>query len=140
MPDPAMGPIGYVEPIRPLRAGCRHFDCLRFASEISSRCLGAGPASVRSAAHYVAVPRVSFFYGIVITMYFYDHQPPHFHAQYAEHHAVIAIDGQAVLVGGLPSRALKLVTEWAIMRCGELEADWELVHGGVVPEPIDPLP
>ena len=44
-----------------------------------------------------------------ITMYFYDHQPPHFHAQYAEHHAVIAIDGQTVLVGGLPGRALKLV-------------------------------
>jgi hypothetical protein len=35
------------------------------------------------------VPRVSFFYGIVITMYFYDHQPPHFHAQYAQHHAVM---------------------------------------------------
>jgi hypothetical protein len=33
-------------------------------------------------------------------MYFYDHQPPHFHAQYAAHHAVIAIDGQTVLVGG----------------------------------------
>jgi hypothetical protein len=36
--------------------------------------------------------RISFFYGIVITMYFYDHEPPHSHAQYAEHHAVITIE------------------------------------------------
>jgi len=86
------------------------------------------------------VPRVSAFYGIVITMYFYDHQPPHFHAQYAEHHAVIAIDDQAVLVGGLPGRALELVTKWATMHREELEADWKLVHGGALPEPIDPLP
>jgi hypothetical protein len=57
------------------------------------------------------VPRISFFYGIAITMYFYDHEPPHFHAHYAEHHAMIAIGGGEVLVGDLPSRALKLVAE-----------------------------
>ena len=52
------------------------------------------------------VPQISFFYGIVITMYFYDHQPPHFHAQYAEHHAVIAIDGTRVLVANCrPARS-----------------------------------
>jgi hypothetical protein len=60
------------------------------------------------------VPRISFFYGIAITMYFYDHEPPHFHAQYAEHHAVIAIGSGEVLVGDLPTRALKLVAKWAI--------------------------
>jgi Domain of unknown function (DUF4160) len=43
------------------------------------------------------MPRISFFYGIAITMYFYDHEPPHFHAQYAEHHAVIAIGNGEVL-------------------------------------------
>jgi hypothetical protein len=57
------------------------------------------------------VPRISFFYGIATTMYFYDHEPPHFHAKYAEHHAVIAIGSGEVLVGGLPTRALKLVAE-----------------------------
>ncbi|HEY1688019.1 MAG TPA: DUF4160 domain-containing protein [Solirubrobacteraceae bacterium] len=86
------------------------------------------------------MPRISFFYGIVITMYFYDHEPPHFHAQYAEHHAVIVISSGAVLVGGLPSRALKLVSEWASLHREELEADWERAKGGAIPEPIDPLP
>ncbi|MHB8492073.1 MAG: DUF4160 domain-containing protein [Solirubrobacteraceae bacterium] len=86
------------------------------------------------------MPRVSFFYGIAITMYFYDHQPPHFHAHYAEHHAAIALDGTTVLVGELPSRALKLVAEWATLHGEELAADWERVRGGSNPEPIEPLP
>jgi hypothetical protein len=96
--------------------------------------------AVPSAAHDGAVPRISVFYGIVITMYFYDHEPPHFHAQYAEHHAVIAIETGAVLVGELPSRALKLVSEWATLHRPELEANWGRAKGGGAPEPIDPLP
>jgi Domain of unknown function (DUF4160) len=87
-----------------------------------------------------SVPRISHFYGIAITMYFYDHQPPHFHAQYAEHHAVIAIADHAVIVGELPGRALRLVAEWADLHRDELAADWERVLSGSAPEPIDPLP
>lgn len=30
------------------------------------------------------MPEISRFYGIVIKMYFADHAPPHFHAEYAE--------------------------------------------------------
>ena len=41
------------------------------------------------------VPRLSEFYGIVIYMYFADHNPPHFHAIYAEHEALIRIDNDA---------------------------------------------
>ena len=73
-------------------------------------------------------------------MYFYDHEPPHFHAQYAEHHAVIAIGNGEVLVGDLPTRALKLVAEWAGLHRGELETDCARAKGGGTPEPIDPLP
>jgi Domain of unknown function (DUF4160) len=86
------------------------------------------------------MPRISFFYGIAITMYFYDHEPPHFHAQYVEHHTVIAIGSGEVLVGDLPSRALKLVTEWVALHRLELEADWAHAKSGGTPEPIDPLP
>lgn len=86
------------------------------------------------------MPRISFFYGIAITMYFYDHEPPHFHAQYAEHHALIAIGSGEVLVGDLPTRALRLVAEWADLHRGELEADWARVKGGRTPEGINPLP
>ena len=42
------------------------------------------------------MPEICRFYGIVIKMYFADHAPPHFHAEYAEHEARIAIDTLAV--------------------------------------------
>jgi Domain of unknown function (DUF4160) len=86
------------------------------------------------------MPRVSSFYGIVITMYFYDHEPPHFHARYAEHYAAIGIADASVLVGSLPNRARKLVTEWTSLHFDELEANWQQVRDGLTPKPIDPLP
>lgn len=55
------------------------------------------------------MPELSRFYGIVIKMYFGDHAPPHFHAEYAESEARIAIDSLAVLSGDLPARAMGLV-------------------------------
>jgi uncharacterized protein DUF4160 len=48
------------------------------------------------------MPEICRFYGIVIKMYFADHAPPHFHAEYAEHEARIAIDSLAVISGKLP--------------------------------------
>jgi hypothetical protein len=37
------------------------------------------------------MPTISTFYGILIKMYWDDHAPPHFHAEYAGAEAVIAI-------------------------------------------------
>jgi Domain of unknown function (DUF4160) len=48
------------------------------------------------------MPEICRFYGIVIKMYFADHAPPHFHAEYAEHEARIAIGSLAVLSRDLP--------------------------------------
>ncbi|MGH9801008.1 MAG: DUF4160 domain-containing protein, partial [Blastocatellia bacterium] len=31
------------------------------------------------------MPVVSRFFGIIISMYYNDHQPPHFHIRYAEY-------------------------------------------------------
>ncbi len=44
------------------------------------------------------MPRISQFYGIIITMYYNDHVPPHFHARYAEYLGEYAIDTGALLV------------------------------------------
>jgi hypothetical protein len=54
------------------------------------------------------VPRISEFFGIVVTMYYNDHAPPHFHARYAEHEVTIVIESLEVLDGALPRRALAL--------------------------------
>lgn len=71
------------------------------------------------------MPEVCRFYGIVIKMYFADHAPPHFHAEYAEFEARIAIDSLAVISGKLPPRAMGLVAEWTSLHQQELAVLWE---------------
>ena len=43
------------------------------------------------------MPEISRFYGIVIKMFFDDHAPPHFHAQYSGQEALIDIRTFAVI-------------------------------------------
>ena len=50
------------------------------------------------------MPEISRFYGIVIRMYGLDHAPPHLHAVYAEHEALIGIENIEVIRGTLPPR------------------------------------
>lgn len=86
------------------------------------------------------MPELCRFYGVIIKMYFDDHQPPHFHAEYAEYEVVIEIETLAVIAGNLPSRALGLVIEWASLHQEELKVAWK---GAVNLEPtgkIEPLP
>lgn len=71
------------------------------------------------------MPKISEFFGIAIYMYFDDHPPPHFHAQYAEFEAHIRIEDGSVMRGKLPPRALGLVVEWAALHRKELERVWQ---------------
>ena len=57
------------------------------------------------------MPEVCRFYGIVISIYYNDHGPPHFHARYGDNQAVIGIDNLTMLQGGLPPRARGMVVE-----------------------------
>jgi len=72
-------------------------------------------------------------------MYFDDHNPPHFHAKYGVHEALIAINDFTVIGGSFPSRALTLVIEWASQHKDELIKDWNLVKNFKLPYPIEPL-
>jgi hypothetical protein len=85
------------------------------------------------------VPEVSRFFGIIIAMFYNDHDPPHFHVRYAEHHAVIAFAPLRVLAGSLPPRALGLVVEWALLHKGDLEENWQRARRDVPLVPIAPL-
>ncbi|MBD3348065.1 MAG: DUF4160 domain-containing protein [Candidatus Eisenbacteria bacterium] len=86
------------------------------------------------------MPEICRFYGIVVRMFFYDHPPPHFHAEYAGAQAVIAIHSGAVLGGNLPPRAMGLVAEWAELRRAELIAAWARAEDMKPIGKIDPLP
>lgn len=85
------------------------------------------------------MPEISRFYGIVIKMFFDDHSPPHFHAEYGEHSAVIAIESLAVIQGKLPPRAMGLVSEWAALHQDELREDWKRAQQLRPLEKIEPL-
>jgi len=86
------------------------------------------------------VPEVCRFYGIVIKLYFADHVPPHFHAEYGEYEARIAIESLAVLSGALPPRAMGLVAEWSVLHQRELLEQWQRVMRHEPPARIEPLP
>lgn len=85
------------------------------------------------------MPEISRFYGIIIRMYFNDHNPPHFHAIYGGNEAVIAINTLAVIAGWLPPRAMGLVVEWASLHQEDLLADWQKARNFEPLARIEPL-
>lgn len=68
------------------------------------------------------MPRISDFFGIAIFIYWDDHNPPHFHAEYGEYEILIQIADLQTYSGLLPSRAYGLVMEWASLHREELTA------------------
>jgi len=86
------------------------------------------------------MPRLCAFYGIVIYMYWRDHGPPHFHAEYGDHEALIVIEDGRVFAGSLPPRALRLVREWHRLHGDELREAWDRAVFREDPGSIEPLP
>lgn len=85
------------------------------------------------------MPQISRFFGIIIMMYYDDHNPPHFHARYGGQECLIRIDNFQVLEGNLSSRALKMVLEWAEIHQLELIDNWERARLLQTLDNIDPL-
>ena len=85
------------------------------------------------------MPEISRFYGIVIAIFWDDHNPAHFHARYGQHRAAIEIGSMRVLEGKLPPRALGLVVEWASQHYDELMRNWEEARNNRPLRKIDPL-
>jgi len=84
------------------------------------------------------MPIISRFYGILIAMYFNDHNPPHFHAKYSGYEALFSFDG-AIIEGEIPKRAEKFVQEWISFHKLELEENWEKARSGQPLNYIAPL-
>jgi len=85
------------------------------------------------------MPTISTFYGILIRMFFNDHHPPHFHAEYGEFKAIVNIQELSITEGSLPRRAQQLVLEWAELHQDELMLDWQLCQAKEQPKQIAPL-
>ena len=48
------------------------------------------------------MPTISRFYGILVQMYYSDHNPPHVHVVYGDDRAAIEIESLRILAGDLP--------------------------------------
>ncbi|HEY5573766.1 MAG TPA: DUF4160 domain-containing protein [Anaerolineales bacterium] len=85
------------------------------------------------------MPEISRFLGIIIAMFYNDHNPPHFHAKYGEFRAAIAIDSGEIIEGRLSPRVLGLVQEWREHHKNELNEDWKLARDRKTLKRIEPL-
>lgn len=85
------------------------------------------------------MPQVSRFFGITIKMYYNDHQPPHFHAEYNEYVAEVTIETLETIEGRLPRRVMSLVLEWAVLHRDELRENWGRARNHEVILTIAPL-
>lgn len=85
------------------------------------------------------MPEISRFFGIIIAMFYNEHEPPHFHARYGGQHAIISIETLAVLRGELSPRVLGMVMEWAVLHREELMQNWRLARTYRPLRPIAPL-
>jgi len=85
------------------------------------------------------MPEISRFFGIIVAMFYDEHNPPHFHARYGGAQVAIEITSLRVLEGRLPPRAFGLVIEWASQHREELMQDWQLARDKKPPQKIAPL-
>jgi hypothetical protein len=83
------------------------------------------------------MPTISFFYGIIIRMYFRDHAPSHFHAVYGEHEALVSVETGEVIFGHLPKTAARIVQDWTVARRQELRDNWARARKY---EPLERIP
>jgi hypothetical protein len=85
------------------------------------------------------MPRICEAFGIVIKMFYNDHSPPHFHAEYGDFEAIYTIETIEVLRGELPRRAHAMVLEWTALNRYELKENWELARKGLPLNSVAPL-
>jgi hypothetical protein len=85
------------------------------------------------------VPAISRFFGIVIAMFFDDHDPPHFHARHAKGEASVRIDTLELMDSSLGRRQERLVLAWAELHRDELTENWRRARAGETLISIEPL-
>jgi len=88
------------------------------------------------------MPVISLFYGLIVTMYFYDnnrHHLPHIHVKYNEDEAVFSIENSEIIDGSLPKSKVRLVEAWIEIHREDLMANWKLAIAGEKIYQIEPL-
>jgi hypothetical protein len=85
------------------------------------------------------MPEICRFFGVVIYMYYDDHAPPHFHAEYGDEEILVRIGDLSIIRGKIHPRALGFVMEWAALHKSELMTAWDDASHHQKPSKIQPL-
>jgi hypothetical protein len=88
------------------------------------------------------MPVISMFYGLIVSMYFFDtkqHHLPHIHVKYGEAEGIFKIPSAEMIEGDLPKNKIRLVEAWIEIHQEELMANWQLASVGEKIFNIDPL-
>lgn len=85
------------------------------------------------------MPEICRFFGIIVSIYYSDHPPPHFHVRYGDQKAIVDCDSLSVLEGRLSPRVLGMVVEWGSLHRRELVDNWERARNQQQLVRIDPL-
>jgi len=85
------------------------------------------------------MPEISRFLGIIILMYYNEHNPPHFHIKYNEYRGIMSINDLKLIEGNLPKKVISLVLEWAFEHREELLENWNLSNLRLPLNKIEPL-
>ena len=84
------------------------------------------------------MPIISRFFGIIVFMFWREHQPAHFHAKYGDEEVIVEIQTGKV-TGNISQRVLNMVQEWRELHKDELMVDWKLAEEGKPLKRIKPL-
>jgi hypothetical protein len=83
------------------------------------------------------MPVISIFFGIVIRMYYKEHEPRHFHAEHQSQHAKFDFAGHPIAGNIISKNALDLIRQWAELNRPALDANWSKIKSG---QPLDRIP
>ena len=84
------------------------------------------------------MPEICRFDGLSITIRWFDHNPPPFHADYDGVEVEVDIATATLRAGRLPARLRRRLHRWTREHQSELMDAWEKVNAGQTPEKIAP--
>ena len=85
------------------------------------------------------MPVISMFFGIVIRMFYNDHEPIHFHAEYQGQRGKFDLKGKMIVGDVRSGPALRLIKKWAKLHEFEIRQNWQKMKVGKALEIIEPL-
>jgi len=79
------------------------------------------------------------FFGIIIRMFYNEHNPPHFHAEYQGQKGVFDFEGNLVKGSFTSKTACFLIKKWAVENQNELKENWDNIQTNKELKRIKPL-